>query len=417
MNKPFEQKFSPFASVGEKLLASTAIRIELPPSQHALMVQRKAAIEAYLEREGSPIKGLIRLFYQQGSTAIGATIRAKFRLEGFDIDIIVELIDRNDLAPAQVLDLLYDAMRGEPGSRYYDCTERQTRCVTVHYADGMHLDLSPSVLLDEGDPRRSHIFHSKPDEPRWKDTTILTNSFGFVARYNERCPIDQLFAEDYGRMVRDADLQLQVMMKDADSVPVPAHSSDLGGKAAVTVALQLIKRNRNIRWIPRGGRMPASVMISCLALEVAETGRSIGQNLRIIAAHILDRMLKAKSVSELIRVENPVCSGDVFTDRWPETHHAQDLFISDMRLLLTQLDEFFDERRSFKDRSKTLEAMFGEAVAKEVVNDFAMKAGQIVRSGTHLLGVTGGIFAAPSLAVAKPAARPNTFYGSKWPRK
>ena len=32
---------------------------------------------------------------------------------------------------------------------------------TVYYADGMHLDLSPSVLLDERDPRRSYIFHSK----------------------------------------------------------------------------------------------------------------------------------------------------------------------------------------------------------------------------------------------------------------
>ena len=73
------------------------------------MVQRKAAIEKHLEREGSPLKGLIRLFYQQGSVAIGATIRAKFRQEGFDIDIIVELLGRGNLTPAQVLDLLYEA--------------------------------------------------------------------------------------------------------------------------------------------------------------------------------------------------------------------------------------------------------------------------------------------------------------------
>ena len=414
MNKPSYGNFRPFAVIGERMLASTAVKIELPPSQHALMVQRKAAIEQHLEREGSPLKGLIRLFYQQGSVAIGATIRAKFRQEGFDIDIIVELLGRGSLTPAQVLDLLYEAMRGEPGSRYYDCTERQSRCVTVYYADGMHLDLSPAVLLDERDPRRSHIFHSKLEEPRWKDTTILTNCFGFVAHYNERCPIDQVFAEGYGRLVRDADFQLQVMMKDAESVPVPVHSTTVGGKSAVTVALQLLKRNRNIRWLPRNRRMPASVMFSCLALEVAEAGRTIGQNLKSIAEHILDRLIRAKSVGELLHVENPVCRGDVFTDRWPVDHTDQDLLIGDMRLLLRQLAELFDDRRSFKDRSKTLEDMFGETVAKQVVDEFAVEMGQSVRSGSHLLGATGGILAAPTLVSAKPVAPRNTFYGTKW---
>ncbi len=417
MNQHIGNSTHPFSSLGERLLAATAIKIELPPSQHALMIQRKSAIEKHLERDGSPLKGLIRIFYQQGSTAIGATIKAKFRSEGFDIDIIVELIEQDDMTPAQTLDLLYEAIRGEVGSRYYENTERQTRCVTVHYADDMHLDLSPSILLDDNDPRRSHIFHSKPEEPRWKDTTILTNSFGFAARYNRLCPIDQTFAEDYGRMVRRSDLQRSIVMKDADSLPVPEHSSVVGGKSAVTVALQLIKRNRILRWRSRNRRMPASVMLSCLALEVAESGRTIGDNLRIIVKHILDRMLRAKSFGSLINVENPCCAGDLFTDRWPENHDDQDLFIADMRLLLKQIDDLFDESQPFKKRAKTLEAMFGETLAQQVVKDFASDTGQAVQSGNHYLGAAGGILSAPTLAAAKPVATPNTFYGSKWLRK
>ena len=109
------------------MLAAVAIKIELPPSMHALLAERKAAIEKHLERDGSPLKGKVRLFYQQGSVAIGATIRAKFRFEGFDIDIIVELTTPG-MTPWQALELLYEAMRGERGSRYYDMTERQTRC-------------------------------------------------------------------------------------------------------------------------------------------------------------------------------------------------------------------------------------------------------------------------------------------------
>ena len=414
MNKHIATPFSSWKSLGEQLLASTAIKVELPPSHHLLMVERKAAIEKHLERDDSPLKGLIRLFYQQGSVAIGATIKAKSRSDGFDIDIVVELLITG-LSPYDALDLLYRAMRGERGSRYYDCTERQTRCVTVYYSDGMHLDLSPSVLLDENDPRRSHIFHSKPEEPRWKDEYILTNSYAFALYYNHRCPIDNLFAEEYGKRVRASDRQLEVLMKDADSYPVPAHSTVVGGKSAVTVALQLIKRNRIIRWRRRNRRMPASVMLSCLALEVVEPGRTIGQNLRIIITHILERMIHAKRMGKLIRVENPCCSGDCFTDRWPENHDDQDLFIADMKLLLLQLEVLFDETRSFKERTEVLQDMFGERVAHEVIGEFEKQMGTLVGSAKHLLGPTGGILSCSSSAASRPAAKPNTFYGTRWP--
>jgi hypothetical protein len=415
MNQLPKRPFIPFDSLGERLLAAVAIKLELPPSQHLLMTRRKQAIEKHLERDGSPLKDLIRIFYQQGSVAIGATIKAKHRDVGFDIDIIVELL-LNGISPSEALDLLYEAIRGEPGSRYYDCTARQTRCVTVHYADGMHIDLSPSVLLEAGDPRRSNIFHSKPEEPRSSDYYVLMNSFGFAEHYNALCPVDQLFSEAYAKRVMAADQAFEVLTKDADSVPVPEHSSEVGGKSAVTVGLQLLKRNRDIRWIPREGkRMPASAMFSCLTVEVAEAGRTIGENLRIIASHILNRLLIAKSLGELIVVENPRCSGDIFTDRWPENRNDQDLLIEDMKLFLRQLEVVLDESRSLKDRTAALEAMFGETVARDVVKDFAEETGGLVQSGKHALGAAGGILAAPASARAKPAAKKNTFFGSTRP--
>jgi hypothetical protein len=42
---------------------------------------------------------------------------------------------------------------------------RQTRCVTVRYADRMHLDITPAVRLPHGAERESHIFHAHPDDP------------------------------------------------------------------------------------------------------------------------------------------------------------------------------------------------------------------------------------------------------------
>lgn len=401
--------------ISEVMLATAAIKVELPPSMHRLLAERKAAIEKHLERDGSPLKDKIRLFYQQGSVAIGATIRARFRSEGFDIDIIVELMTLG-LEPCQALNLLYEAMRGQPGSRYHDKTERQTRCVTVHYEDGMHLDLSPSELIDESDPRYSFIYHSKLEEPRSNDYKVPVNSFGFAEEYNEKCPIDTVFREEYARRAIAADKGWTLILGEADSQPVPEHSSTTGGKSAVTVALQLIKRNRNIRWDGRNGRMPASVMLSCLALEVAEEGRTIAENLKIIAQHILNRLTDAEDAGTLIHVENPCCSNDIFTDRWPENRNAQRVMIKDMQLFLKQLDILLNEQVSLRERKNVLKAMFGEDVGQAVIEEIKHDFGKAIRTGKHGIGTLGGIVVGPAIATAKPSAPPSTFYGSKWPR-
>ena len=131
-------------TIPDMLLADTAIRIQLTPTHHDLAVTRYEAINDWLDRPESPLCGRVALMYSQGSMAIGATIASKLRTDEFDIDIIAELAIRADADPEAVLDLLYQSIRGERGSRYYDMTERKTRCSTVNYA-GMHLDLFQRV--------------------------------------------------------------------------------------------------------------------------------------------------------------------------------------------------------------------------------------------------------------------------------
>ncbi|KUJ85159.1 hypothetical protein AVO45_18090 [Ruegeria marisrubri] len=250
-----------------------------------------------------------------------------------------------------------------------------------------------------------------------KQHSTTTKSNRSRRAYNSTCPVDLSFQQEYARRALQADQGLVVMQKDADSLPVPAHSTVVGGKSAVTVALQLIKRNRNIRWATRDGRMPASVMLSCLTLEVAESGRTIGQNLKVIAQHILDRLLWAKSVGELIHVENPRCPGDVFTDRWPENHSAQEKMIADMKLFLEQLSVLLDDRRTLRERRDTLKAMFGEDIGQQVVDDMEREIGEAIRTGRHGFGALGGLAMSPTIARAKPAVKPSTFYGTRFAKR
>lgn len=414
----FETPLGPQAPVGEILLAGTAVRIELPPSLHGLAVDRYEAVRNHAEREGSPLRDRIRVFYPQGSMAIRSTIRSRKRSEGYDIDIVAELDLPPGTAPGTVLDLLFQAINGLPGSQYHGKAERQTRCVTVHYADGMHLDITPTILADAFDPRRSWLFHAKPSEPMGAHRTLLMNSFAFCEWFKERTPVDLEFATAYGHEVK----ALEEARAAADAVPVPPHSTEDGGKSAAVVALQLLKRNRNLRYARRPGRMPPSVMLAKFAGDSALPGASISGSLTAVIETALQELEQAERAGVLVDVRNPMCFEDRFTDRWPETPNAQRLYIEDLKLLRRQLDIVMSPSAGLEQKREVLEAMFGEGPVQAVVEEYAASLGSAIRSGRRVVAPTGRVV--PTTGVAAPAlltggvaqARPHTFFGSRWRR-
>jgi hypothetical protein len=417
-NTRFETPLGPHAPVGEILLAGTAIRIELPPGMHALAVDRYEAVRNHAEREGSPLRDRIRIFYPQGSMAIRATIRSRKRTDGYDIDIVAELLLPHDTPPRVVLDLLFQAINGPPGSQYHGKVERQTRCITVYYADGMHLDITPTILASTTEPRRSWLFHAKPSEPVSAHFRLVMNSFGFCEWFKARTPIDLEFAKAYGREAKS----LEEAKAAADAVPVPAHATEDGGKSAAVVALQLLKRNRNIRYAKRSGRMPPSVMLAKFTGDAAFPGSSISGALVALIETALGALEQADRAGLLLDVRNPVCAEDRFTDRWPENAAAQRTFIADLKLLRSQLAVVMSGEASLEKKREVLTEMFGEGPAQSVVEEYASSLGNSIRSGQRVVGSTGRVM--PVAGVAAPAllrsgatqARPHTFFGGRWRR-
>lgn len=405
------------APLSEILLAETAIRIELPPSWHRLAVDRYGAIRKHVEREGSPLRDRVALFYPQGSMAIGATIRSRRQETDYDIDIVAELLLPWDTPSCQVLDLLFEAINGPPGSRYHGKVARQTRCVTVYYEDGMHLDVTPSRLLDPADPRISHIFHANPDLPKDSHHRLVMNSHGFARWFNERTPIDIQFSEAYkGRaLARERERGL-VVLAEAEAEPVPDHSTRNGGKSAIVVGLQLIKRNRNLRYVGNQcDRMPPSVFLSSMAGEVAVSDLNISQALEIISRQTLGCLKAEHAAGRLIQTENPVCSADLLTDRWPEDSNAQKCYIDHLHHFRTQLHQFVTEG-DLENKKSLLAEMFGEELATTVVDQYASEMGRSVASGNRSVDASGRIVpGTTALAAANSSsarnARPHTFYG------
>jgi hypothetical protein len=311
------------------------------------------------------------------------------------------------------------AINGEKGSRYHGKVRRQSRCVTVEYEDGMHLDVTPSMLLDPAIARLSRIFHAKPEEPQHRHQRLVMNSFAFVEHVKERTPIDLDFRQRYAREVKRYADQM-AYKAEADVVEVPAHAVEDGGKSVTIVALQLMKRQRNERYARRWDmRVPPSVMLSRFAADVAQPGCLLLQALDSLSSVTLAELQAAEREHRLIDVRNPKCYEDRFTDRWPESPAAQRRYIDDLVRFRQQLAVLASGELSLSEMRDLLALMFGEGPAQSAVDDLAAAQGQAIQQNSRRIGAgRGGVsIAAPALIVPGTSrAAGHSFYGIPWRR-
>ena len=209
----------PLTDPVDMLLADVAIRVQLSRTDYNKTVNRYQAINRWIERVESPLEDRVELFYPQGSMAINATIASKLKTDEFDIDVVAQLDLPADVSPTKVLDLLHQAIKGEPGSRYHRMVRRRTRCVTVDYRDDMHLDVTP-MLRRAGTPEReSWIFHHRPETPHQPGRRLVANPYGFAELFKDSTPPDHAFTEDFE--TRAGEYEAWIFAEMADSDPVP----------------------------------------------------------------------------------------------------------------------------------------------------------------------------------------------------
>ncbi len=203
MNHPSPKfELDPLQDPLDALLVDIAVGVQLPPGLHAKACDRGEAVCKFLECDGSPLKDRVIRSYPQGSMAIDATTSTQGTDEEYDLDYVAELDVHHESPPGVVLDLVYEALRDYPTAKP---VERQTRCVTVPFADGMHVDLTPSSLLPDGNAERaSHIFHANPDKPAHDERHVPMNAWAFAEWYNARTPIERRFADAVNRRIYEA---------------------------------------------------------------------------------------------------------------------------------------------------------------------------------------------------------------------
>lgn len=414
MNAPFRDNSNHILDEGDVLLADVAARIQLAPSDYAEAEKRYHALAAWIERDGSPLQGLVGLVYGQGGVATGSVVANRASNDEYDVDAIVSLLIAEYTDAQIVLDVLYESVRGEPGSRYYEVTERCTRCVQVAYADGMHVDLTPAVLRSGRPARESTIFHHRAETPDVLGKHVIANPYGFAEWFKAETPAEALFGEAFsGYQAMDRALA------KAQTEPLPDQLKPHETSRAL-LSLQLTKRFRNLRFNHRDGRCPPGVVLSKLIAEHKVGQAGFANALLSHVSYMRETFRSVHRLGLLYHAANPVCDTDILTDRWPGTLADQTIWLRDLDHYVEQLTTYVHGSPSLTERQTILADLFGEQAARSAVLDFAKRMGRDKELGqTRYRPGSGRLLVPASPAVLAPTigrAEPRTSYfgGEAW---
>ena len=386
----------PQLAEADALLMDVARRIQLTKTKHEAAERNFRALCQHVDREGSPLHQLVSECYPSGSFAIGTAIASRVAKDQHDVDVVIELNISSITVPHLVIDTLYDAINGDPNSRYYGKVAKKSRCVTVTYEDNTTVDLMPVARFDGGPKRAGNVFHHKPKTGEEYHKAV--NPWGFANYFNSQVEYDAAFYD----ALKGRRLIVEGELIKAETQPMPDHAP-LEEKSPRVVALQIIKRNRDIAYrqqARRGLRKPPAVVLAAIALEAGPVQASLVDEVISVANAIRQRLTERNGPRGALQVFNPAYMLDEFTDRWPENRDAQAIFNSDLRRLITELNRLKNEELGMEEKSELLKRLFGETAALYAVESMLKAQRHEMEAGRFNVGPKGKVLTGASPAVA-----------------
>jgi Cyclic GMP-AMP synthase DncV-like, nucleotidyltransferase domain len=334
------------------LLSSIARKIQLSKKEYDKAVERYYRIAGILTRHHSLLFGYSPVIYPQGSFRTRSTVSTHDRDEDYDIDLMLELWIAANSDPEQVMELLFRALEAACGELNCESVEKKKRCVTVNYA-GMHIDITPAVLTVPQNPRVVTIFDTHPERP----PHAIANPEGFAQWFDAQVLPQELLNK---RAVR------------AETYPVP-DQEPLEEKPLRLQSVQLLKRYRDMA-CDAGDyeRCPSVLLAKLVALAPKTSVGGLVSDLTSATTYLRNALAVERPYEE-----NPRCSLDILTDRWPKETGAHWRLVRDLDRLLTGLAELTGVG-SLSDKQKLLQRLFGERATRaafdEVSEEFAARA-------------------------------------------
>jgi len=358
------------------VLIRICILLQLTKTQYKEAEAHYLSVAEWLRAPASPIATLNPDIYPQGSLRIGTTVRPWWR-EEYDLDLVLWLELYQNANPIEVLDLVERRLRDH--GTYAPMVERKNRCIRLNFARQFHLDILPARpdLRFSG----SHILVPDCAAKDWKES----NPKGYAAWFEGR-----------------GALQLAEGTRAAiEQLPLPEGAED---KNALQLAVQLLKRWRDIRFANTPELAPISIVLTTLA-GLNYTGEL--NPIEALSAIVQRINCTVPSFGRLV-VCNPANPHEDLSERWDGSPEAYGAFVAAMRDLESDLAEL--QRPGMPATSQRLERLFGETAPMAIREQAATV--ETMRKTSELGVARTGAITVVTSSGAVPVRR-NTFYGKK----
>lgn len=370
----------------DDMLDRVVAKLQLSPTAHGLAVERYKTISKLLSTERSSLAEYKPDIYPQGSLRIGTTVKLPGCKE-FDLDFVCEFqVDPSVFPdPIKLLEMIERLLLAN--GTYQGMVERKNRCIRITYANEFYMDILPAC------PSPSICLHGEhcvvvPDcaADNWKPS----NPKGYAQWYESRAT--------------EAVVEFR---KSVEPVPEQQAYEDL---ATLNRVVQLMKRHRDIAFekAPKG-RAPISIVLTTLAAQNYSGHTSVTEAMDIVLNGIA-RMIPNVAQGRL-KVKNPTNPGEDFSERWDGDPQAYLAFVSWVRDFKAKWEELRQQNGIPNVKAK-LEQMFGERVAKEVVEEH-IKAYDVARHSGGLGVERGTGLIVPATTASATVITRNTFYGDE----
>lgn len=370
------------------ILEFIAAALQITQSQYERASGAYDGVTKRLGEEGSPLEAYDPLLFPQGSLRLRTTVKPLSSTE-FDLDVVCLLKMSGGVTPGEVYDLVWDRMWTD--RTYRPLMERMPRCIRLNYAaeSRFHLDIVPAIP----DTDKGHTFIKIPERPSPKLSTWRTSNPKGYAFWFER---QAVYLEKYAR---------------AQIEPLPAHERAVE-KPALSKAVQLLKRWRDVRFKDDMPLAPSSIILTTLGAEQYNSEPTCCDAL----TNILEGLV-VFSRSNRRDIRNPANPEECISEKWLKDERTYRAFCDRVVEFRDKWQKVLETARSpvkgMGDVTKQLQELFGEpvigAVKKAEERMAAAREGQSLymekKTGTLVTSVP----AASVSLVSK--VRPNTFYG------
>ena len=365
----------------DDLLMRICVELQLDETRSKLAEANYRAVGRWLESQNL-VARLRPAIYPQGSMFLDTTVKPLSGDE-YDLDFVCEFkcgtnFFRN---PVDALNLIERSLRAN--DIYDPMVQRKNRCIRLNYAREFHLDILPACK----DPQNGGTCILVPD--RQLSEWTPSNPKGFGSWFNNRA-----------RTITG-----RTLLEKAAPLPVQQTAER---KPPLKLCVQLWKRWRDIRYRNNPEAAPASIVLTTLA------GRSYRGEESVTAAmeNILEETSRAiQSAHPRLFVLNPSNGDEDLSERWASQPGAYREFVSGVTDFNAQWKALL-QARGIEKVTRALEGLFGEEVAKRVVEKQTREI-EATRARNGLgIKKTSGIVTGLAGTSVMPI-RPNTFYGEE----